>query len=146
MRVLIWLSHVKYASLNGMLKTLCKLFFDHKITFATFLLIIYVMSESYLQYIPNIISNPFANAVLLTFVPGIFYTLAAYGQLYLKWASLTLSIVTSIVFAIIEYIIRVPIIKYSGGPVGMSNGTMQVVWVCVTLLLGWGTDIVFPRS
>jgi uncharacterized protein (DUF486 family) len=103
------------------------------------------MSDAYLQYIPTILSDPFSNAVLLTFIPGIFYTLAVYGQLYIKGASLALSIIVSIFFAVIEYIVRVPIIKYSSIDAGMSNGVMQLVWVVVTLLLSWGSGIVIPK-
>ena len=103
------------------------------------------MSETYMQYIPILLSNPVANVILLMFIPGIFYTCAAYGQLYLKGASLAFSIIISIFFAVIEYIIRVPIIKYASGPVGMSNGAMQSIWTCITLLLGWGSDWVFPK-
>jgi uncharacterized protein (DUF486 family) len=98
-----------------------------------------------LQYIPTILSDPFSNAVLLTFIPGIFYTLASYGQLYMKGASLTLAILVSVFFAVIEYIIRVPIIKYSSNEAGMSNGVMQFVWVCITMLLGWGSGVVIPK-
>jgi hypothetical protein len=89
-------------------------------------------------------SNPTANAIVLTFVPGILYTFAAYGQLYLKHASLGVAIVVSIFFAVLEYIVRVPIVKYSSAEAGMSNGTMQIIWVVITLLLGYASDFIYP--
>lgn len=100
------------------------------------------MDKSYLNYIPIVLSNPSANAILLTFIPGILYTCAAYGQLYLKGATLAMSILVSIFFAILEYIVRVPIIQYSSIDAGMSNGTMQIVWVAITMLLGYATDFI----
>ncbi len=104
------------------------------------------MDKTYLEYIPIVLSNPTANAVLLTFIPGILYTLAAYGQLYLKGASLGMSIAISIFFAVLEYIVRVPIIQYSSNEAGMSNGTMQLVWVGITLLLGYFSDGLLTKN
>ena len=98
------------------------------------------MSSEYLQYIPIVVNNPQINAVLLTFVPGVLYVLAAYGQLFLKGATLRTSILVSIFFAALEYIVRVPIIKYSSIDAGMSHSTMQIVWVIVTLILSKISD------
>jgi len=103
------------------------------------------MASEYLQYIPILVSNPQVNAVLLTFVPGLLYVLAAYGQLFLKEASLSTSIIVSIFFAALEYIVRVPIIKYSSNEAGMSHTTMQVVWVVVTMLLSRISDGFVPK-
>ena len=104
-----------------------------------------IIDKSYLNYIPGIFSNHTANAVLLTFIPGVLYTCAAYGMLYLKGATLAVSILVSIFFAILEYIVRVPIIKYSSAEAGMSNGTMQLVWVFVTMILGYLTDFIMVK-
>ena len=103
------------------------------------------MSNEYIQYIPILFSNPQVNAVVLTFVPGILYVLAAYGQLFLTGASLATSIIISIVFAALEYLVRVPIIKYSSNEAGMSNTTMQIVWVIVTLILSKVSDGFIPK-
>jgi uncharacterized protein (DUF486 family) len=99
---------------------------------------------SYLDYIPIISSNPSINAAILTIAPGVLYTAAAYGHLFLKGASLTTSTLVSVFFAILEYIIRVPIIKYSSDVAGWSNGTLQAVWVVITLLLGYASDKFMP--
>ena len=89
----------------------------------------------YLKYIPQIFDTPALNAVALTFIPGIFYVLAAFGHLMVAGSGLAVSIVVSIIFAAIEYIFRVPITKYSSNEAGMSNTTIQTVWVVITLLL-----------
>ncbi len=104
------------------------------------------MANEYIKYIPTIVSNPTVNAILLTFVPGILYVLAAYGHLFIAGASLATSIIVSIIFAALEYIVRVPIIKYSSAEAGMSNTTMQVVWVAITVILSKLSDGVFPHK
>lgn len=98
------------------------------------------MSAEYLQYIPILSSNPAINAILLTFIPGVFYILAAYGHLFIAGASLVTSILVSILFAALEYIVRVPIIKYSSHEAGMSNTVMQIVWVVITMSLSKLSD------
>jgi uncharacterized protein (DUF486 family) len=100
----------------------------------------------YLKYIPNIISNHAGNAILLTFLPGLLYVLAAYGHLFIKGAALSTSIIVSIIFASLEYIVRVPIIKYSSDIAGMSNTIMQVVWVIITIFLSWISDKVMKHN
>lgn len=91
----------------------------------------------------QILTNPQANAILLTSVPATLYVLAAYGHLFLKGASMTMSIIVAIMFASVEYIFRVPIVKYSHEVAGMSNTYMQVVWVILTSLLSWASDFMF---
>lgn len=104
------------------------------------------MSNEYIKYIPTLVTNPTVNAILLTFVPGILYVLAAYGHLFIAGASLATSILVSILFAALEYIVRVPIIKYSSVEAGMSNSTMQIVWVIITVILSKISDGFFPHS
>ena len=100
----------------------------------------------YLNYIPNIVNNNTGNAILLTFIPGILYVLAAYGHFFIKSATLPTSIIVSIIFAAMEYIVRVPIIKYSSDIAGMSNTLMQVVWVVITIILSSISDIFMPKK
>jgi uncharacterized protein (DUF486 family) len=104
------------------------------------------MSEvkDYLKFIPAISSNVVLNSILLTFIPGVLYVLAAYGHLLVTGMGLGLSIVVSIIFAALEYIVRVPIIKYSSEIAGMSNGIMQLVWVSITMLLSWMSGWIMP--
>ena len=89
----------------------------------------------YLKYIPQIFSNHTTNAIALTFIPGLFYVLAAFGHLMVAGSGLAISIVVSVIFAAIEYVFRVPITKYSSNEAGMSNGTIQTIWVVITLIL-----------
>ncbi len=98
------------------------------------------MSAEYLQYIPVLVGDAGLNAILLTFVPGILYVCAAYGHLLLTGSSLATSIFVSICFAALEYIVRVPIIKYSSNEAGMTNAMMQAVWVGITMLLSYLSD------
>lgn len=104
------------------------------------------MSVEYLKYIPSLAADPTVNSIILTFIPGIFYVLAAYGHLFIANASLLTSIVISVLFATLEYIVRVPIIKYSSVEAGMSNTTMQVIWVIITILLSKVSDGFFPKA
>jgi uncharacterized protein (DUF486 family) len=99
------------------------------------------MVGEYLQYIPILFNNSQLNAVVLTFVPGLLYVLAAYGHLFLTGASLATSILVSILFASLEYIVRVPLIKYSSIEAGMSHSTMQIVWIVVTFILSKLSDL-----
>jgi uncharacterized protein (DUF486 family) len=99
------------------------------------------MSEEYLKYIPNLFANPSTNAIALTFIPAIFYVLAAYGHLFVHGAGLFISILMSIFFATMEYMVRVPIIQYSSKNAGMSNTTMQLVWVLITICLSSVSDL-----
>jgi uncharacterized protein (DUF486 family) len=101
-------------------------------------------TQSFLQYIPIIVSNPVYNAIILTFIPGILYVLAAYGHLMFAGVGLGISIVISIIFAALEYIVRVPLVKYSSEIAGMSNGFMQFVWVGITMLLSWLSSWFMP--
>ena len=90
--------------------------------------------------------SPTVAAIVITVIPGIFYTLASYAQLYLPQLTLLIAIVISVIFATFEYIIRVPIIKYSSDTVGLSNGEMQMIWVGVTMGLAFLSDAIFPRD
>ena len=91
-------------------------------------------------------ASPTVAAVAITVIPGIFYTLAAYAHLYLPHLTLMVSILISVIFATMEYIIRVPIIEYSSNIANMSNSTMQWTWVIITLLLAYLSDYFFPRK
>lgn len=102
------------------------------------------MSAEYIKFIPVIAENPFTNAVLLTCVPALFYTAAAYAHLAFSGMTLLMSILMSVAFATLEYVVRVPIINYSSEVAGMSNGTMQLVWVIITLLFGYISDVLIP--
>jgi len=104
------------------------------------------VDKTYLKYIPSIVSNHTVNAVILTFIPGILYVLAAYGQLFIANISLGVRILISIFFAACEYLVRVPIISYSQAEAGMSNGTMQFVWIVVTFILSKGSDYLYPKG
>lgn len=101
---------------------------------------------SYIDYIPIFTVNPVINAILITFIPGIFYILAAYGQLFVHGASLATSILISIAFAALEYIVRVPIIQYSHHEAGLSNSNMQIIWIVITFILSKISDIWLPNK
>lgn len=102
------------------------------------------MSAEYIKYIPIIAENPFTNAVILTCAPALLYTAAAYAHLYFAGLTLAMSILVSVAFATLEYIVRVPIINYSSEVAGMSNGTMQLVWVIITMIFGYASDVLMP--
>ncbi len=97
-----------------------------------------------MEYLPNIVSNTTANAVILTIIPGILYTAAAYAHLYLKQPTYMMSLIISVFFATLEYAARIPVIQYSASKAGMSNGAMQIVWVIITLILAAITDKLYP--
>lgn len=95
--------------------------------------------------VPEIFSNPAVNAITVTLLPAALYTAAAYGHL-LTNSSLAVSIVISILFACLEYTVRVPIIKYSHEKANMSNTSMQIVWVILTLLLAFLLDLIIETK
>lgn len=87
-----------------------------------------------MEHIPKLFDNPTTNAVVLTIVPAALYTAAAYGHL-LSDSTLGISIIIAIIFATLEYIVRIPIIKYSNEVAKMSPITMQIVWILLTVIL-----------
>jgi uncharacterized protein (DUF486 family) len=104
------------------------------------------MSTNYKKYIPKIVKDDKQNAIILTCLPALLYTAAAYGSQYIKNATLTMSIIVACVFACLEYIVRVPINFYSANEAGMSNFTMQIVWTIICLAFAKATDVFFPRE
>lgn len=101
-------------------------------------------SSTYLKYIPTIFANPVANAIALTFIPGVLYVGAAYGHLLIAGATLLTSILVSVLFATLEYVVRVPLVKYSSEVAGMQNDSLQMVWVVVTMILSWLSKYFMP--
>jgi uncharacterized protein (DUF486 family) len=100
--------------------------------------------KQYMDYIPIIFENHILNAIVMTTIPALFYILASYAHLYYKDCTLSSAIIISIFFAIFEYIVRVPIIKYSSDVAGLSNFWLQVIWISITLVLAFGSDYVTP--
>lgn len=96
--------------------------------------------------VPVIVSNPVINSIIVTIVPAALYTAAAYGHLFLKNVTIGIAILVSIFFAALEYIVRVPIIKYSSDVAGMSDFSMQTVWVFLTIIMSAGTDLLRKKS
>jgi len=104
------------------------------------------MSAEYAKYIPQVLPNTKSNAILLTFIPALLYTGAAYGSQYIKGASLIISIIVSCIFAILEYIVRVPINFYSAKDAGFTNMQMQLIWTVLCLGFSKATDIFLVRK
>lgn len=102
--------------------------------------------KDYLKYIPNICENPKLNAIVLTTIPAILYTAAAFGHLHLKQNTLLVAILISILFACLEYVVRVPIVKYSSNEAQMSNTTIQVIWIILTLVFAYMSDFIVPDT
>lgn len=100
---------------------------------------------SYLDYIPILFANSQINAIALTFAPAVLYAGAAYGHLLFGHLTLALSILVSVIFATLEYIVRVPIIKYSSEVAGMSNSYMQVIWIVLTLITSYISGLFMPK-
>ncbi|VBB18071.1 hypothetical protein YASMINEVIRUS_534 [Yasminevirus sp. GU-2018] len=96
-----------------------------------------------LAFLPVIFENKTANAVTLMIIPAFFYTAASYGHLYFKDISIRNAILMAITFAIMEYIVRVPVIHYSSQVAGLSQATMQILWVCLTITLAFLSDQLF---
>ncbi len=96
--------------------------------------------------VPVLFTNPIINSIVVTIVPAALYTAAAYGHLFLKQVTIGIAILVSIFFATLEYIVRVPIIKYSSEVAGMSDFSMQAVWVVLTVIMSAGTDLLRKRT
>lgn len=101
--------------------------------------------DATLQYIPNIFSNVTANAIAITTVPAVLYTCAAYGSLFTHEASLTYNLLMSIFFAALEYACRLPVNYYAHHVAGMASGTLQLVWVILTMILAYLIEPFVPR-
>lgn len=104
------------------------------------------MEKEYLKYIPELFKDHRINAVALTTIPALLYCAAAYAALYVKGIPLIYSIVISCFFAILEYIVRVPINFYSSYEAKFSNTTMQFIWVILTMALSYASDVFFPKD
>jgi uncharacterized protein (DUF486 family) len=104
------------------------------------------MDQSYKKYIPTIFANPKVNATVLTCLPALLYTAAAYGAQYLKGTTLVISIIVSCIFACLEYVVRVPINFYSNEMAGFSNFQMQMIWTVICLAFARATDVFFPKE
>ena len=100
--------------------------------------------KQYMGYIPIIFEDHVLNAIAITTIPAIFYLLASYAHLYYKNCTLSSAIMISIFFAIFEYIVRVPVIKYSSDVAGLSNFWLQIIWISITLVLAYGSDFIMP--
>ena len=96
--------------------------------------------------VPVLVPNHIINSILVTIVPAALYTAAAYGHLFLKNVTIGIAILISIFFAALEYIVRVPIIKYSSEVAGMSDFFMQAVWVILTVIMSGITDIIRKKK
>lgn len=96
--------------------------------------------------VPVIVPNHIINSILVTIVPAALYTAAAYGHLFLKNVTIGIAILISIFFAALEYIVRVPIIKYSSEVAGMSDFSMQAVWVILTVVMSGITDLIRKKK
>lgn len=101
------------------------------------------LNTSSIGYVPQWFANPSINTIALNFIPGIFYVIASYGHIFVKNLSFTYSLIFSIFFAIVEYAFRVPINQYAAAVAGMSDGTMQVIYSFITLLLSYLTNPLF---
>jgi uncharacterized protein (DUF486 family) len=95
--------------------------------------------------VPVLVTNPVINSIIVTIVPAALYTAAAFGHIFLKQLTIGIAILISIFFAALEYIVRIPIIKYSSEIAGMSDFSIQTVWVVLTLIMAGTTDLIRKR-
>lgn len=93
------------------------------------------------KLVPDIFGSPIGNAIGLTFLPGLAYTVATTANILLKNYGYALNIIISLIFVTIEYVLRIPIINYSSVDAGLSNTAIQGIWIGVTMLLSWMTDL-----
>jgi uncharacterized protein (DUF486 family) len=100
---------------------------------------------SLLGYVPHVFSNPSVNAIALTIVPGILYTLASYGNAMFYGAGFILTLLSSLMFAACEYTFRLPLIEYSSTVANMSYGTQQIIWVIITLIFSQVATYLLPK-
>ena len=69
---------------------------------------------------------------LLMIIPAILYGFANFYHLYFPKETLFKAILVAILFASVEYIFKIPIIRY-GKNSGLSNFYIQMVWIILTL-------------
>ena len=96
--------------------------------------------NEFTKYIPVIFENPVRNSIILFLIPAIFYILASYGNTFMKNRGLAIAITIACIFAIMEYIVRIPVILYAKKVAGLSNFHLQIIWVTLTLSLAYISD------
>lgn len=72
--------------------------------------------------------------VILLIVPAICYNLASFYNLIHPSSSLVTATIIAISFAIVEYVVKVPIIKF-GHNNGFTPESIQICWIVLTLLV-----------
>ena len=96
--------------------------------------------NEFTKYIPTIFEDPVKNSIILFLIPAIFYIFASYGNTFMRNKGLATMITIACIFAIMEYIIRIPVILYAKKVAGLSNFHLQIIWVSLTLSLAYISD------
>jgi len=103
-------------------------------------------SKDYIKYLPEISSNPHVNGVIYLMIPALLVTVATFGPLYFNKITIKNAIIFSVFFAILEYIVKVPAIKYCNEIAGMSYFIIQAIWIIMTLILAKLANMYFPNT
>jgi uncharacterized protein (DUF486 family) len=77
--------------------------------------------------------------ILLMIIPTIFYSLATFYNLSYPSSTMTKAIMIAVLFATIEYIFKIPIIKY-GHNNGITRTQIQFIWIGLTLISAFLID------
>jgi hypothetical protein len=104
------------------------------------------MSDDYVKLVPDITGNPTTNAIILTAIPATAYVLATYMPVIFDQASYTFVIILAFVFLLVEYIIKIPLVKYSSEVAGLSNFSIQLIWVVLILALSAISDLFMKKK
>lgn len=104
------------------------------------------MSDDYVKLVPDVTGNPTANAILLTAIPAAAYVVATYMPVIFDKASYTFVLILAFIFLLVEYVIKVPLVKYSSEVAGLSNFSIQIIWVVLILALSAVSDLFMKKK
>lgn len=74
-------------------------------------------------------------------IPAFLYLLASFFNTIHPASNMVIAILIAIVFAILEYSFKIPIIAYAHNN-GISHVAIQSWWIVITLLGAWGLSYI----
>ncbi len=83
--------------------------------------------------------------VSLMVIPAVLYGFANFYHLYFPNETIKKAILVGILFASLEYVFKIPTIRY-GRDSGLSNVTIQMVWIILTLIVSYLMGFYNPKT
>lgn len=97
-------------------------------------------------YIPVIVEDKMINALILLILPALLYTLAVYFHLYVKGITLKWAIILGVMIGIIEYIVRIPIVRYTSNVAKVPKYVSIIFWTSLTVSMSLVLDMMLEKD